>query len=148
MTDLDSVKSPTSGMVNTLFNTSSDCNEVGDYTFTGHNVSIITGTHRCELTLRERVREYPITGMDIVIGRGVWIGSNAIILGLAKIGDHAVIGAGAVVPPGSDIRTGTVVAGVPARLSRRLISPNSALPRTANDASFAVHVGGSRTNNS
>lgn len=49
------------------------------------------------------------------IGTGVWIGLRAVILPQCRrIGDHAVIGAGAVVT--RDVPAGAVVAGNPARI--------------------------------
>jgi len=51
-----------------------------------------------------------------VIGNGVDVGSNAVILGEITIGDHAVIGAGAVVV--HDVPPRAVVAGNPARVLR------------------------------
>ena len=107
-------------LANTLFNTSSGEIWLGEYSFTGHNVSIITGTHNGESFLRERQENFPHTGGDIRIGRGVWIGSNAIILGPCIIGDHAIIGAGCVVTSGSSIPRGGVVVGVPGRVIRIL----------------------------
>jgi acetyltransferase-like isoleucine patch superfamily enzyme len=102
-------------LVNTLFNTSSGNIEIGDYTFTGHNVSIITGTHDYKNKFEKRW-EYPSEGRDIIIGKGVWIGSNATILGPCTIGDHAVIAAGAVVTPNMIIPPMSVVGGFPAKL--------------------------------
>ena len=84
----------TAGMLNTLFNSASGSIEIGDYTFAGHNVSIITGTHRYQSLMQERMNDVPRSGGDIIIGKGVWIGSNATILGPCNIGDHAVITAG------------------------------------------------------
>lgn len=57
----------------------------------------------------------------------VYLGANAVVLGPAKIGDGAVIGAGAVVV--SNVAEGMVVVGVPARELKRspeadLIRPN------------------------
>jgi acetyltransferase-like isoleucine patch superfamily enzyme len=106
---------PTANMVNTLFNTSSGCIEIGDYTFSGHNVSIITGTHNYESLLIERMLDAPSSSRDVIIGKGVWIGSNALILGPCKIDDHAVIAAGAVVIPGTHVPSGSIVGGVPAK---------------------------------
>jgi acetyltransferase-like isoleucine patch superfamily enzyme len=110
----------TAHMVNTLFNTVSGNITIGDHTFAGHNVSIITGTHDYEAMLRDRAKAYPKRGGDVVIGEGVWLGSNATILGPCVIGDHAVVAAGAVVTAGSEIPAATIVAGVPARPVRRI----------------------------
>jgi acetyltransferase-like isoleucine patch superfamily enzyme len=104
-------------MVNTLFNTNSGSISVDDYTFTGHNVSIITGTHDYNKFNEERIN-FPLEGKDVIIGKGVWIGSNSIILGPCKIGDYAVISAGSVVI--TDVEPCTVVAGVPAKTIRKI----------------------------
>jgi acetyltransferase-like isoleucine patch superfamily enzyme len=111
---------PTSEMVNTLFNLASGQISVGAHTFTGHNVSIITGTHGYQSFLADRLTDIPESGRDITIGQGVWIGSNAIILGPCTIGDHAVIAAGAVVTAGSQIPAGAIVAGIPARIVKQI----------------------------
>lgn len=52
----------------------------------------------------------------ITIGERVWIGANCTIIGGVNIGDHAVIGAGAVVT--EDIPARCVAVGVPARVKR------------------------------
>lgn len=105
-------------MINTLFNVSSGAISVGESTFAGHNVSIITGTHDYNLLMEERKWNVPRQGRDIHIGKGVWIGSNAVILGPCRIGDHAVIAACALVL--DDVPPYAVVAGVPARVIRRI----------------------------
>lgn len=51
---------------------------------------------------------------DIIIGNGVWIGRNALILSGAEIGDGAIVGAGAVVA--SKVPPYAVVAGNPAKI--------------------------------
>lgn len=106
---------PTAQMVNTLFNTSSGSIEIGDHSFAGHNVSVITGTHHYDAFLQRRLVDIPRQGRDVVIGRGVWLGSHSVVLGPCTIGDHAVVASGAVVVAGSVIAPGTIVAGVPAR---------------------------------
>jgi acetyltransferase-like isoleucine patch superfamily enzyme len=119
---------PSSEMVNTLFNLSSGQISVGEHTFTGHNVSIITGTHDYQSLLADRLTDIPASGRDITIGQGVWIGSNAIILGPCTIGDHAVIAAGAVVTAGSQIPSRAIVAGVPAKIVKQIDGPSRSHP--------------------
>ena len=51
-----------------------------------------------------------------VLGDGVDVGANVVIIGPVKVGDRAVIGAGSVVV--KDVPAGAVVAGNPARVIR------------------------------
>ncbi len=60
-----------------------------------------------------------VTG-PIRVCRNAWIGAGAIVLPGVRIGECSVVGAGAVVT--ADVEPFTVVAGVPARLIRRLPS--------------------------
>jgi len=106
-------------LVNTLMNVSSGRIVIGDQTFFGHNVSLITGTHPLTEQMSAR-HDYPREGRDIVIGKGVWIASNAIVAGPCTIGDHAVIAAGAVVTC-NEVEAGCLYGGVPARKIRKLI---------------------------
>lgn len=110
---------PTAGMVNTFFNTSSGTITVGAYTFTGHNVSILTGTHYIARTEMARM-DYPREGRDIVIGSGVWLASNVTVLGPCTIGDNAVVSAGSVVVPGTVIEPNTVWGGNPAKFIKTI----------------------------
>ena len=102
------------GMCNTLFNTSSGEIYVGDYTFTGHNVSIITGSHDIDEINKKRQTAIARNN-DILIGKGVWLCSNSVVLGPCIIDDNAVVAAGAVVLPGTHIESGEIYAGVPAK---------------------------------
>lgn len=102
----------------TMFNTSSGNIYIGDYTFFGHRCNVITGTH--DITVKGKKRfPYPTEGNDIYIGSGVWIGTNATILGPCKIGDNSVIAAGAVVLPGNYDRD-SLFAGNPAKFKKRI----------------------------
>lgn len=101
-------------VANALFNTKSGTISVGDDTFFGHNVCLLTGNHK--IGARGKARQYGIqqTGRDIVIGKGVWIASNVTIIGPCTIGDDAVIAAGSLVC-GGVLPGGYVYAGAPAR---------------------------------
>ena len=84
---------------------------IGDDTLIGHNVVIATLNH--DLAPSRRTDMHPA---PVVIGRNVWIGSNATILPGVRIGDDAVVAAAAVVT--KDVPAGAVVVGSPARVVR------------------------------
>ena len=88
--------------------------EIGTGSMLGPNVQIYTATHPMDPTARACGKEF---AAPISIGKNVWIGGGAIILPGLKIGDGAVIAAGAVVT--KDVAPYTVVAGNPAKLIRR-----------------------------
>ena len=106
----------------TVFNTMSGHIHVGDYTIFGHHCQVLTGTHPTGAFLQER-RKHPLEGRDIRIGKGVWIGSGAIILGGVKIASHSVIAAGAVLR--DDCPAPGIYAGNPAVLVRPISVPEN-----------------------
>lgn len=86
---------------------------IGDDVLIGHNVVIATLNHAMEPDHRGDL----IPGA-VYVGNKVWIGSNATILPGVKIGDGAVVAAGAVVT--KDVAPLTVVGGVPAKILKTL----------------------------
>lgn len=86
---------------------------LGDGCQIGHNVVFATLNHG--LSPATRKDTYPA---PIILGKNVWVGSNATILQGVTIGDNAVIGAGAVV--NRVVAANTVVGGVPARFIRKI----------------------------
>ena len=86
---------------------------IGDRTLIGHNAVIATLNHNMDPAKRANLLPSPVH-----IGNDVWFGSNVTVLPGVTIGDGAVVAAGAVVT--KDVEPNTVVAGVPARLVRRL----------------------------
>ena len=58
----------------------------------------------------------------IVIGRNAWIGANATILAGVKVGENAIVAAGAVVS--KDVPANTIVGGVPAKVIRMIKQDN------------------------
>ena len=61
-------------------------------------------------------RSLPVQREPTRIGRNVHIGANAVVLMGSDIGDHCVVGAGAVVREGTVAPPYSVLVGVPARV--------------------------------
>lgn len=87
--------------------------KIGDNVMMGPDVTILTHTHNIERTDipmgKQGMRE-----AEVIIGNDVWIGMRVIIMPGVKVGDGAVIGAGAVVT--KDVPDYAIVGGVPARI--------------------------------
>jgi acetyltransferase-like isoleucine patch superfamily enzyme len=81
----------------------------------GPGVKFLSKTHEIG---SESFRAGNLHHLPIRVGRGVWIGGGAIILGNVTIGPGAVVGAGSVV--NRDVPENSVVAGNPARVVREL----------------------------
>lgn len=99
--------------------------EIGRYCSIAEGVRIINGNHPMGLKSTHALFHNPMFGLcpdwiggplnPTVIGNDVWIGANAVILPeVNRIGDGAVIGAGAVV--NKDVPDYAVVLGNPARV--------------------------------
>ncbi|MHB1116083.1 acyltransferase [Sideroxydans sp.] len=103
------------------FNTRSGRISVGKNVIFGEDVKVLTGKH---MNIEEAnvagvsLHHVPEGRRDIIIEEGCYIGSGAIIVGPVMIGNHSVIGAGAVVT--RDVPPQTFVAGVPAKVVRTL----------------------------
>ncbi len=82
--------------------------EVGDNTtIGGHSTVIAHSFERGRIILKK-----------VVIGKNVTIGLNSVILPGTIIGDHAVVAAGTVVLKNENIRSRSVVFGVPAQTTQ------------------------------
>ena len=81
--------------------------EIGNNVSISQRVTLVTGSHDMNSP------DFAYINDSIIIKDYVWIGINATILGGVKIGEGAVICAGAVVC--KDIEPYTVVAGIPAK---------------------------------
>lgn len=86
---------------------------LGDGCLIGHNVVFATLNH----DLNPEKRQICIP-KSIIVGKNVWIGSNATILAGVNIGDNAVVAAGAVVT--KDVKANTIVGGVPAKFIKKI----------------------------
>ena len=87
----------------------------GDYCMVGPGTLIATTNHPLDPQGR---RERLAISTPITIGDDVWIGGNCTIVGGITIGSNVVVAGGAVVT--KDIPDNCVVAGVPARIVKRL----------------------------
>lgn len=108
--------------------------EIGRYCSIAEGVVIMTGgNHRTDWIttsplrvlwdLPERCTDgHPASKGDVRIGNDVWIGRDAFVLSGVTIGDGAVVGARAVVT--RNVRPYAIVAGNPARETRRRFAPN------------------------
>jgi len=86
---------------------------LGNDVLLAQNVSLISFKHnydRVDIPIRLQGETFG----TINIGNDVWIGINAVILPDVKIGNHAIIAAGAVVT--KDVPDWAIVGGVPAKI--------------------------------
>lgn len=83
---------------------------IGDSVNFGSHVTIYTRQHAVDSP------DFAETGAEVVVGDFAWVSSHAIVLPGVKIGEGAVVAAGAVVT--KDVAPYTVVGGNPARYIR------------------------------
>jgi acetyltransferase-like isoleucine patch superfamily enzyme len=89
--------------------------EIGDQTLVSMHATILSSNHTVPGRKKE-IRAQPDILLPTKIGRDVWIGAHAVILGGVTIGDGCVIGAGSVVT--KDLPAYAVAMGVPAKVVR------------------------------
>ena len=86
---------------------------IGDGSLIGHGVVLATLNHDMDPAKRQQLHPAPI-----IIGKGVWIGANAVITAGVTIGDNAVVAAGAVVT--KNVPADSVAGGVPAKFIKTI----------------------------
>ena len=96
-----------------------DCNvggsvTIGSYVMMGPECVLLSHNHRFDRLDIPMCQQGFSEEQPIHIGNDVWIGTRAIILPGVTVGDHSVVGAGAVVT--KDVPPYAIVAGVPARV--------------------------------
>ena len=91
--------------------------KIGNDVMLGPNVVLRTANHNFNLKSKP-INKQGHNYADITIANNVWIGANVVILSGVKIGEGAVIAAGAVV--NKDVAKNTIVGGVPAREIKKI----------------------------
>jgi len=100
---------------------------IEDEVFVGHGVMFINDKYPHAATQTGELQtEADWECIPTTVKRGASIGSNATILCGLTIGEKAIVGAGSVVT--HDVPAGTIVAGNPARVIRKIESKTGALP--------------------
>lgn len=90
--------------------------EIGEGTLVSMKATILSSNHSVP-PMGALIREQADELLPTTLGRDVWIGANAVILGGVIIGDGAVVAAGSVV--NRNVEAGAIVAGVPAEVVKR-----------------------------
>jgi acetyltransferase-like isoleucine patch superfamily enzyme len=85
---------------------------IGDDVLIGAYCYLASANHRFE-SLGAPIGSQGYEVKEVEIGRGAWLGAHVIVLPGVRIGENAVVGAGAVVT--RDIPDGEIWAGVPAK---------------------------------
>lgn len=85
---------------------------IGDDVMMGLQVLILSTVHCTDRTDIPMVHQRCKPRRPVRIGDGAWIGGRAILLPGVTIGEHAIVGAGAVVT--RDVEPWSIVGGVPA----------------------------------
>lgn len=89
---------------------------IGAGVFVGHGVTFINDKHPRATNEQGRLQtDDDWTLLQTVVESGASVGSGAVILGGVRIGERAIVGAGAVV--GHDVAPSETVVGSPARAS-------------------------------
>lgn len=89
---------------------------MGDYVLMGPEVVIYSSMHEYKDINVPIMMQGSKEKKPVVIGNDVWIGLRSVIMPGVKIGDHAIIGSGAVVT--HDVPKYAIVGGIPAKVIR------------------------------
>lgn len=114
---------------------------LGDGVRIGAHSSLLGFNHSSAID--RPIYRQPVTSRGISVGDDVWIGSHVVVVDGVRIGDHCIIGAGAVVT--KDIPDWSVAAGNPARVLRDRRAPRIAPPAGAGAPASGSALADART---
>ena len=109
--------------------------ELGRNVWLGPEVMLWTGTHQVD-TPEKRCGES--LAAPIVIGEGGWLGARVTVLAGVTIGAGCVVGAAALV--NKDMPANSLIAGVPAKVLRRLPMDPPSLRKQPEEAEDAMNL--------
>ena len=89
---------------------------IGSNTIIAEFVTLISSNYIIDKDIEPSSAGWDLSNSGIVVGDGVWIGANSVILPGVTIGDRAVIGAGAIVT--KDVPAFAIAVGNPAKILR------------------------------
>lgn len=104
--------------------------KIGNFFLCADSVHVVGGDHRFDLIgipVINQGRDKAVHNSKTFIGTDVWIGRNVTIMRGVSIGDGCIIGAGSIVT--SDVETGVVIAGVPAKEIRKRFQDKNTLQK-------------------
>jgi acetyltransferase-like isoleucine patch superfamily enzyme len=91
---------------------------IGDDVMLGAGVHIYVNNHRFDHVHTSFIDQGYYPDEAVIIGKGCWIGANAIILPGVEIGENTVVGAGTIVT--RSLPAGVVAVGNPAKVIREI----------------------------
>lgn len=94
---------------------------IGDEVRVADGVQLLSGRHH-HGSSSQGVDEVSVQHERITIGKGAWIGANAVVM--ADVGDGAIVGAGSVVT--KPVPAGATVVGSPAKPIKQQVNPRRA----------------------
>ncbi len=93
---------------------------IGNHCFIGPFTGFYTASHPLDVKSRNKGLEQ---ALPITVGDNCWFGANVSVMPGVQIGDNCVIAAGSVVT--TDIPENSLVAGVPAKIIRKITDSDS-----------------------
>jgi len=106
---------------------------VGNHCLVASGTRFIDHNHSSDIDMfiaKQKCKSAPI-----VVGQGVWIGANCVVLAGVDIGDGAIVAAGAVVT--KSVAPNAIVGGVPAKLIKYR-SRSNVMPERVLDNSYSI----------
>lgn len=91
--------------------------EIGDKVLIASNVLVVNENHGNDPIVSDSYMDQPLTGKDVSIGDGCWLGEQVCILPGVSIGKRSIVGAGSVVT--KSIPEYSIAVGNPAKVIKK-----------------------------